>query len=118
MNSVSITGRVAREIELRYTENGTAVTTFPLAVEDNYKGQDGKRPVNFIDVTCWKQKAEFVAAHLAKGNRAAVTGRLNQQKFTDKEGNNRSKIEVVADNVEPIDWANDKQEVAEEDVPW
>ena len=106
MNSVIISGRLTRDPELRFTQNGIAVAKFTLAVPDDFKNAQGEREVNFIDITAWRQTAEFITNHSAKGLRLAVQGRLKQEKWTDKEGQNRSKVAITAEKVEPIDWAD------------
>lgn len=124
MNNVIISGRLARDPELRYTQNGKEVANFSLAVEDKYKNQDGSRPVNFIDCVAWGKSAEFANKYLVKGNRAMVNGRLRQRQWQDQNGNKRNKVEVVAIELEPIDWPGQKgsmpgaEEVSEDDLPF
>ena len=100
MNRVCIMGRLTRDPELRRTQSGTAVTSFTLAVDDDFKGkQSGERKTYFIDVVAWRQSAEFVSQYFAKGRMAIVDGRLQSRKWEDKDGNKRTAIEVVADSV-------------------
>ena len=85
--------------ELRRTQNGTAVTGFSLAVERDFKDEDGKRATDFIDIVAWRAAAEFVAKYFTKGRMAVVEGRLQIHDWKDKDGNNRHSAEVVADNI-------------------
>lgn len=98
MNQVVLMGRLTRDPELRHTQSGTAVASFTLAV-DRPKNKDGERLTDFIDIVAWRGTAEFVSKYFAKGQMAAVTGRLQLRNWTDKDGNKRVSAEVVADNV-------------------
>ena len=100
MNRVCIMGRLTRAPELRRTQSGTAVTSFTLAVDDDFKDkQSGKRKTYFIDVVAWRQTAEFVNQYFAKGRMAIVDGRLQSRKWDDKDGNKHTTVEVIADSV-------------------
>ena len=99
LNKIILMGRLTRDPELRKTGNGTAVTSFTLAVDRDYKPQDGERETDFIDVVAWRGTAEFVFKYFSKGRMAVVEGRLQVRDWTDKDGNKRRSTEVVADNV-------------------
>lgn len=99
LNHIVLMGRLTRDPELRRTGSGTAVTSFTLAVDQDFKGQDGEKGVDFIDIVAWRNTAEYVAKYFSKGRRAVVSGRLSIRNFTDKDGNKRKAAEVVADNV-------------------
>ena len=99
LNKIFIMGRITKDPELRRTESGTAVTNFSLAVDRDFKGQNGEKETDFIEVVAWRNTAEFVAKYFAKGRAAVVEGRLQIRSWKDKDGNKRSKAEVVADNV-------------------
>lgn len=99
LNKVFIMGRLTRDPELRRTQSGTAVTSFSLAVDRDFKSQGGERETDFIDVVAWRSTAEFVAKYFTKGRMAVVEGRLQIRSWQDKDGNNRRTAEVVADNV-------------------
>lgn len=99
LNRASIMGRFTRDPELRRTPNGIAVTTFTLAVEDDFEGADGTRKTHFIDVVAWRGTAEFVCGYFGKGRMAVADGKLQQRKWTDKDGNRRKAVEIVADSV-------------------
>ena len=99
LNNVSLMGRLTRDPELRQTQSGIAVASFSLAVERDFKPQDGEREVDFFDIVAWRSTAEFVNKYFSKGRMAVVDGRLQSRKWQDKNGNNRVSIEVVADSV-------------------
>ena len=79
--------------------SGTAVTSFSLAVDRDYKSQSGEKETDFIDVVAWRSTAEFVSKYFTKGRMAVVEGRLQIHDWKDKDGNNRHSAEVVADNI-------------------
>lgn len=99
LNKIFIMGRLTKDPELRRTPTGTAVTSFTLAVDRDFKGQNGEKETDFIEVVAWRNTAEFVAKYFAKGRAAVVEGRLQIRDWKDKDGNNRRSAEVVADNV-------------------
>ena len=99
LNKIILMGRLTHDPELRRTQNGTAVTGFSLAVERDFKDEDGKRATDFIDIVAWRAAAEFVAKYFTKGRMAVVEGRLQIRDWTDKDGGKRRSAEVVADNV-------------------
>lgn len=100
LNKIFIMGRLARDPELRHTQNGTPVASFRLAVDRDYKDKaTGERVTDWIDVVAWRQTGEFVSRYFSKGRMAVVEGRLQMRDWTDKEGNKRTSAEVVADNV-------------------
>ena len=99
LNKIILMGRLTRDPELRRTQNGTAVAALTLAVDRDYKAQDGERETDFIDIVAWRSTAEFVSKYFAKGRMAVVEGRLQMRDWTDKDGGRRRSAEVVADNV-------------------
>jgi single-strand DNA-binding protein len=108
-NNVTITGNATREPELRFTPSGQAVANFGVAVNrrwQNRQTQEWEEAVSFFDVTAWAQLAENVAESVAKGTRVTVTGRLDQRSWETQEGDKRSKVEIVADDVAvSLRWA-------------
>ena len=104
-NTVTIVGNLTRDPELRFTPGGAAVANFGVAW--NQKGRDGQEDkVSYFDVTCWRQLAENVSDSLTKGSRVVVYGRLDQRSWQTQEGDKRSKVEIVADDVAPsLKWA-------------
>jgi single-strand DNA-binding protein len=106
LNRIIIMGRLVRDPELRSTPNGVPVTSFTLAVDRDRKDESGNRVTDFIDVTVWKQTAEFVCKYFGKGRMAVVEGRLQIREYKDKEGNNRRAAEIVAHSVYFADSKN------------
>ena len=100
LNKIFIMGRLTRDPELRHTQTGTAVASFSLAVDRDFKDKStGERGTDFINVVAWRQTGEFVSRYFTKGRMAVVEGRLQMRDWTDKDGNKRTAAEVVADNV-------------------
>ena len=99
LNKVVIMGRFTKDPELRRTGSGTAVTSFSLACDRDFKSQSGDKETDFIEVVAWKNTAEFVSKYFSKGRMAVVEGRLQIRDWTDKDGGKRRSAEVVADNV-------------------
>ena len=92
-------GRLTRDPELRRTQSGTAVTSFSIACDRDFKSQSGEKETDFIDIVAWRNTAEFVSRFFSKGRMAVIEGRLQIQDWTDREGNKRRSAQVVADNV-------------------
>ena len=100
LNHIIIMGRLTRDPEIRHTQTGTAVASFALAVDRDFKDKaTGEKATDFIDVVAWRNTAEFVSRYFSKGRMAVVEGRLQIRDWTDKDGNKRRSAEVVADNV-------------------
>ena len=99
LNKIILMGRLTRDPELRRTGSGTAVTSFSLAVDRDFKSQSGEKETDFIDVVAWRSTAEFVSKYFTKGRMAVVEGRLQIRDWTDRDGGKRRSAEVVADNV-------------------
>jgi len=99
LNKIIIMGRLTRDPELRRTQSGTAVTSFSLAVDRDFKSQSGEKETDFIDVVAWRNTAEFVSKYFTKGRMAVVEGRLQLRDWTDNNGAKHRSAEVVADNV-------------------
>ena len=100
LNHVTIMGRLTRDPELRHTQSGTAVTSFTLAVDRDFKDKNsGETATDFIDIVAWRQTAEFVSRYFHKGRMAVVDGRLQTRSYQDRDGNKRTAVEVVSDHV-------------------
>lgn len=99
LNRIILVGRLVNDVELRKTNSGMSVGSFTIAVDNAMTNADGTKGTCFIDVTCWDKLAESVAQYTSKGKMVGVDGKLNQRKFQDSKGNNRSVIEVVADSI-------------------
>lgn len=125
LNKCFLMGRLTKDPEIRRTNGGTAVTSFTLAVDRDFK-TNGEKNTDFIEVVVWRNTAEFVSKYFSKGRMAIVEGRLQIRDWTDKNGNKRRTAEVVADNVyfgdskrenkeEPEYKQADLAEISEED---
>ena len=108
-NTVTLVGNITRDPELRFTPSGQANATFGLAVNrvwTDRQTNERREAVSFFDIVCWREMAENVSESLQKGARVVVTGRLEQRSWEGAEGERRSKIEVIADEVGPsLRWA-------------
>ena len=108
-NTVTVVGNVTRDPELRFTNNGQATAQFGIAVNrrwQNRQTQEWEEAVSYFDVVCWREMAENVSESLTKGTRVVVSGRLDQRSWETQDGDKRSKIEIVADEVAPsLRWA-------------
>ena len=103
-NTVTVTGNITREPELRFSQAGMPIATF--AVAWNKRRQDREDEVSFFDVTCFRDLAENAAESLHKGTRVVVHGTLQQRSWENQEGERRSKVEILADDVAPsLRWA-------------
>src|SRR2546430_1133288 len=103
-NSVTLVGNITRDPELRFTPSGQANATFGLAVNrrwQNRQTNEWEEAVSFFNVVCWREMAENASQSLSKGSRVIVTGRLEQRSWQTQEGEKRSVIEVVADEIGP-----------------
>mgnify|MGYP004694664957 FL=1 len=99
LNKVIVMGRLVRNPELRRTNSGTAVASFTIACDRDFKSDGGEREADFIECVSWRNTAEFVSKHFSKGRMAVVSGRLQTRNWTDKEGNKRKATEIVAESV-------------------
>lgn len=99
LNHIVLMGRLTRDPELRHTGSGIAVASFALAVDRDFKSQDGEKETDFIDIVAWRSTAEFVCRYFRKGLLVAVQGSIQTRSYQDKEGNKRKAFEIVADNV-------------------
>jgi single-strand DNA-binding protein len=109
INRVILTGNLTRDPELRSTPSGTSVCSLRLAVNTSRKDAQGQwvdKP-NYFDITVWGRQGETVAQYCAKGRPIAVDGRLEWREFTDKDGNNRQAVEIVADSIQFLGGRDD-----------
>lgn len=98
LNTITIMGRLTRDPELRRTGSGIAVANFSVAVERDFKGENGEKKVDFINCVAWRQVGEFVAKYFQKGAMIVVSGRLEMRNWTDSNGNKRVSAEVNAEH--------------------
>lgn len=108
-NNITVVGNITRDPELRFTSSGQAMATFGLAVNrrwQNRQSGDWEEATSFFDIVCWAQLGENAAESLSKGSRVIVTGRLEQRSWETDNGDKRSKVEIIADEVGPsLRWA-------------
>ncbi|GER87507.1 hypothetical protein KDW_16690 [Dictyobacter vulcani] len=103
MNKIILIGNLGREPEMSYTANGVAVTKFTLAVTRRFgKSASGERETDWFNIVAWNQLAETCNNYLKKGQKVYVEGRLEQRKYTDKDGNPRTAIDVVINDMEML----------------
>ena len=101
-NLVVLSGRLTADPELKTTPNGVSVCSFSIAVERRYK-QGEERQADFINIVAWKNTAEFVSKYFSKGSMIGIEGAIQTRKYQDKDGNNRTAFEVVANNVQFVE---------------
>lgn len=108
MNKVILIGRLTRDPELRYLTSGAAVATFTIAVDRPFTNQQGERETDFIKIVTWRKLAESCANNLNKGRLVGVSGRLQIRSYEGEDGQRRWVTEVVADEVQFLDWPKDR----------
>ena len=99
MNIVAITGRLSQDVTVRETANGNKVANFNIAVQRQMKNKDGKYDADFFNVTAFGKTAEFAEKYLAKGVKCEISGSIQNDKWTDKDGNNRISTVIYANTV-------------------
>lgn len=112
LNRCIIMGRLTRDPELRRTQSGKAVTSVTMAVDRDFKGQNGEKETDFIDIVAWGNTAEFLCNYFSKGRMAVAEGRLQIRDWTDKDGGKRRSAEIVADHVYFADSKRDQEAAA------
>jgi len=102
LNSVALAGHLTRDPEVRVIGADRSVASFALAINRRYKGQDGelKEEATFVDCEAWGRTAEIIGQYLTKGSPVYIEGRLRLDNWQDKDGQKRSRLKVVADNVQ------------------
>lgn len=111
-NLVVLTGRLTADPELKTTQSGISVTSFSIAVDRRYRsGED--RQTDFINIVAWRQTAEFVTKYFKKGSLIGIEGSIQTRKYQDKDGNNRTVFEVVANNVQFVESKRDSAPASE-----
>ena len=104
LNSITVVGNITRDPEMRFTPSGVSKVTFGVAVNRSWRNQQSnewEEQTSFFNVVCWRELADNVGASLKKGTRVVVTGRLEQRSWETEQGEKRSVIEIVADEVGP-----------------
>ena len=99
LNVIAIMGRLVADPELRTTPAGVNVCQFRIACDRNFARQGEQRQADFVDIVAWRAQADFVCKYFSKGSLIAINGRIQTRNYQDKNGNNRTAIEIVANNV-------------------
>lgn len=116
VNNCVLIGRLCADPEMRTTQSGLAVTSFTLAVDRDHKGQDGQKQTDFIRIKTWRKLAEICAQNLQKGRLVAVEGRIEVRSYEAQDGSKRQAVEVVANNVQFLDYPKDGQQSTQQQV--
>lgn len=99
LNIVAVMGRLARDPEMRQTTTGKSVASFTIACDRGRKDANGQSVCDWLNIVAWDKTAEFVCKYFQKGSMIAVDGRLQTRSYQDKNGQNRTAVEIVAQNV-------------------
>lgn len=110
LNLAVIMGRLTATPELKQTQSGIAVTTFTVAVQRSFTAANGEKQTDFLNVVAWKNQAEFVSKYFQKGQMIALKGSIQTRKYEDKDGNKRTAVEIVANE---ISFCGEKNEESE-----
>ena len=100
MNKFFITGRLTKDVEKQTTQGGVSVARFSVAVDRNYKDDNGNKQADFFNVVAWRTTAELCAKYLSKGRQVAIVGQVQNRSYEDNNGNKRTVTEVIAESVE------------------
>ena len=120
LSKIFLIGNLTREPELRYIPSGAAVANFGLAINRQYKNSDGEKveEVCFIDIVAWNRLAEVAGEYLLKGSPVFIEGRLQMDNWEDQDGKKRSKLKVVAQNIQFLGGKTDAEEKDADNVPF
>ena len=109
INNVVLVGRLTKDAELRYTPSNVAVATFTLAVNRNFKNQNGEREADFINCVMWRQQAENIANWAKKGTLIGITGRIQTRNYENQQGQRVYVTEVAAETFQVMESRNNQQ---------
>lgn len=98
LNKIIVMGRLTRDPELKNTQSGIACASFSIACDRDFKNKDGEKECDFFNIQAWRQTAEFICKYFSKGRMIVIDGRLQARKYQDRDGNNRTATEIVADH--------------------
>lgn len=112
MNSINIIGVITKDIELKETSTGVKYCRFSIAVRRNFANPDGEYESDFFNIIAWRKTAEFISEYFGKGKRIGISGRLQQNSYDDSEGNHRTSVEIVANEVQLIEKKSKETEEA------
>ena len=113
INRVVLMGRLTADPELKTTNSGVSVTSFRIAVDRSYVKAGAERQTDFFDIVAWRNTAEFVCRHFSRGSLIAIDGQLQSRQYQTKDGQNRTAIEVVADNAS---FTGERKEASKPDM--
>ena len=108
VNKIMLVGRLTRDPEIRTTQNGLKMATFSIAVDRFGKNENGEKKTDFFRCKAWRQRADFVEEYVQKGRLVFVEGRVEIDKYTDKEGQTRDVFDVVVDSIQPLESNRDR----------
>ncbi|MER0122404.1 single-stranded DNA-binding protein [Streptococcus sp. ZJ100] len=112
INNVVLVGRMTRDAELSYTQSNQAVATFTLAVNRNFKNQNGEREADFVNCVIWRQQAENLANWVKKGNLVGITGRIQTRNYENQQGQRVYVTEVIADSFQLLESKSKENKTA------
>lgn len=110
INNVVLTGRLTKDVDLRYTGTGTAVGSFTLAVDRRFKGQNGEKETDFINCVMWRKAAENFANFTHKGSLVGIEGRIQTRNYDNQQGQKVYVTEVIAENFTLLEYKNANNE--------
>lgn len=111
INNVVLVGRLTRDVDLRYTSNGTAYASFTVAVERNFKNQNGEKETDFINCAMWRKAAENFANFTRKGSLVGIEGRIQTRNYENQQGQKVYVTEVLAENFSLLEPRNDTSQL-------
>lgn len=117
MNLITLLGRLTKDVESTTTQSGTAIAKFSIAVNRRYK-KDGEATADFFNVTAFGKVAEFISKYMSKGQQIALEGRLQNNNWTDKDGNKRYDTQIIADACYFADGKREQQGQQQEQSDW
>lgn len=109
INQVALTGRLTKDLDLKYTQSGTAVASGTLAVNRQFKNQNGEQEADFIQIVAWRKTAETMANHLHKGSLIGIEGRIQTRNYENQQGQRVYVTEVVVNNFSFLESKSDQQ---------
>lgn len=125
MNRVTLTGRLTRDPEIRYTEAGKAVASFTIAVQRRFKNKDGKYDADFINCVAWDKTAEYMSNYIDKGRLIGVEGKIQVRTYEKQDGKKMWVTEVITDSVESLEKkkssgnnGNTEEDYGADDIPF
>lgn len=110
LNHIDLIGRMVRDPELKKIGSDVSLCKFTIAVDDDFKDRDGNKHTDFVECTAWRKTADYICKYQTKGSMVAVSGRLRSDKYTDKDGNNRTSWTVQVDNAYGVGGKREDQQ--------